>query len=122
MKREGDGPPLAERPSLTHTERMARRSRGLAKAAKALATADGIAHVAFFWMFAWRIVTAGVLGRPVAIVLALLAVVGLVTDVIGWMLVKHGGRTPAGKVGLWSIAASTALAALLLLLGSWTGG
>jgi hypothetical protein len=101
---------------------MARRSRGLAKAAKALATADGVAHVAFFWMFAWRIVTAGVLGRPVAIVLALVAVVGLVTDVIGWMLVKHGGRTPAGTVGLWSIAASTALAALLLLLGSWTGG
>jgi hypothetical protein len=101
---------------------MAKRSGGLQKAAKALATADGVAHVAFFWMFAYRILFSGGLGRYSAMILALVAVVGFVADVVGWMLVKHGGRTPAGKLGLWSIALSTALAAVLLLLGSWTGG
>ncbi len=101
---------------------MAMHGRGLARAAKALATAGGVAHVAFFWMFAYRIVASGFLGRPVAIVATVLAALGLVADVVGWMLVKHGGRTPAARLGMWSIAASTALAALLLMLGSWTGG
>jgi hypothetical protein len=100
---------------------MANRSRGLQRAAKALAAADGVAHVAFFWMFAWRVLTSGPIGKSVSIVFALLAALGLVADVLGWMLVKHGGRTKAGKLGLWSIAASTVLAALLLVLASWTG-
>jgi len=92
----------------------------LKRAAKALATADGVAHFAFFWMFAWRVLTAGPVGKTFALVFAVLALLGLVADVVGWMLVKHGGRTPAGKVGLWSIALSTALAAVLLVAGSWT--
>src|SRR5512140_3151397 len=97
------------------------KQTGLKRAAKALATADGVAHFAFFWMFAWRIVSAGPIGKPLAIVFALLAALGLVADVVGWMLVKHGGRTPAGKLGLWAIALSTGLAAVLLLVGSWMG-
>ena len=97
---------------------MAKRASGLQKAAKALATADGVAHVAFFWMFAWRVLTAGPIGKTFSIVFVLLAAVGLALDVFGWMLVKHGGRTKAGKLGLWSIALSTGLAAILLVLAS----
>ena len=99
---------------------MAKRSSGLQRAAKALATADGIAHIAFFSMFAWRIITSGPIGKSLAIVFALLSIVGLFSDVVGWMLVKHGGRTPAGKVGIWAIALSTALAAVLLVVASWS--
>lgn len=99
---------------------MAKRSSGLQRAAKALATADGIAHLAFFGMFAWRILTSGPIGKSLAIVFALLAALGLVADVVGWMLVTHGGRTPAGKVGLWAIALSTALASVLLVVASWS--
>lgn len=97
------------------------KQRGLKRAAKALATADGIAHFAFFWMFAWRVFTAGPIGKPLAVVFAILSGIGFAGGIIGWMLVKHGGRTPAGKVGLWAIAFSTGLAAFLLLVGSWIG-
>lgn len=92
---------------------MAKKT-AIRRAAKALATADGVAHVAFFWIFVWRAIASGPIGKTFAIAWTLLAVVGLVADVLGWMLVKHGGRTPAGKVGLWLIALSTAIAALLL--------
>ena len=97
------------------------KQNGLKRAAKALATADGVAHFAFFWMFAWRVLTAGPVGKSFSMIFALVAILGIVADVVGWMLVKHGGRTAAGKLGLWSIALSTALAALLLVVGSWMG-
>jgi hypothetical protein len=97
---------------------LTRRSSGLDKAAQALAAAGGVAHVAFFSIFAWRVITSGMAGRFVYIACAFVALVGLACEVVGWSLVKHGGRTPAKTLGLWSIAASTALAAVLLVVAS----
>jgi hypothetical protein len=91
------------------------------KAAGALAAANGVAHVAFLSLFGWRMLASGPLGRISAILLAVLAGVGLAADVVGWALVKHGGRTKARTLGLWAVALSTALAAALLFAASWTG-
>jgi hypothetical protein len=92
------------------------------KAAKALATADGVAHVAFFSLFAFRVVSGAGPSRLLSLFFALLAGLGLVLDVVGWALVRHGGRTRASRLGFGAIAASTALASVLLLLASATGG
>jgi hypothetical protein len=93
----------------------------LKKAATALATANGVAHVAFLALFGWRVLASGPIGKITAVVFAVLAAVGLAADVVGFALVKHGGRTKIGKMGLWAVALSTALAALLLFAASWTG-
>ncbi len=98
---------------------MAKGHKGIDRAAQALATAGGVAHVTFLTMFGWRILTGGMLMRFAWIFATLAAAVGLAAEIVGWMLVKHGGRTPARKWGYTSIAASTVIAAVLLVLASW---
>jgi hypothetical protein len=91
-------------------------SGAIQKAAGALAAANGVAHVAFLSLFGWRLLASGPIGKVTAIVFAALAAVGLGADVLGWALVKHGGRTKVRTFGLWAVALSTALAAALLFL------
>jgi hypothetical protein len=88
---------------------------GLEQVSASLALADGVAHVAFFGLFGWRMLTHPGFGRLIAGALASLALLGLALSFLGGLLVKHGGRTPAGRVGQWAVAGSTALAALLLV-------
>jgi hypothetical protein len=95
---------------------------GLKTVAGALATADVVAHLAFLAIFGWRSLASFGPMKLVAGVFALLALVGLVLAFVGKLLVKHGGRTPAGKVGIWAVGGSTGLAGLLLVLASWTSG
>ena len=73
-----------------------------------------MAHVAFFLLYGWRVITRFGPGKAFAVVLAGMAALGLVLAFVGALLVKHGGRTPAAKVGHWAIAGSTGLAAVLL--------
>lgn len=94
-------------------------SSGLQKAAGALATADAVAHVAFFSLFAWRAATWDGASRYASVVLAIVALVGLALGLVGAALVKYGGRTKARLFGFWGIGLSTALAGVLLLLASW---
>lgn len=96
----------------------------LVRAVTALASAGAVAHGAFFVLFAWRVATAGVfgvLGRFGYMALALGALIGLVSNLVGWSLVRHGGRIRAQKYGLMAIALSTGLAAVLLGFASFTG-
>ncbi len=97
-------------------------SGAMEKAAKALATAGGIAHVAFFSLFAFRVVTSSPLGKATNFVFAALALVGLATEFVGYSLIRYGGRTPARKWGYYAIALSTALAAVLLAAANWASG
>lgn len=104
---------------------MARTSH-LTRAVTALAAAGAVAHGAFFLLFAWRIVAAsglfgGTFGRAGQMVLAAAALIGLVADFVGWSLVKHGGRLGARKYGLFAIAASTGIAAVLLAFAAGGG-
>jgi hypothetical protein len=100
--------------------KLMKSSGALQKAATALATANGVAHAAFFALFGWRVLMSGPIGKLTGIVFALLAAVGFGADVFGWALIRHGGRTRARKWGLWAISVSTALAAALLFLATWT--
>ncbi len=93
----------------------------LQKAATALAAANGVAHSAFLALFGWRLLASGPIGKVAAILFAVLAAIGLASDAVGWALVRHGGRTKVGRMGLWGVALSTAIAAVLLFAASWTG-
>ncbi|MEO6419058.1 MAG: hypothetical protein ABIP39_06610 [Polyangiaceae bacterium] len=95
-------------------------SGAVQRAAQALAAADGVAHIAFFSMFAWRVIS-GSGFRIVQAGFAALAVLGLASGVVGWSLVRHGGKSKARTLGLYAICASTGLAAILLMVASWTG-
>ena len=101
---------------------MAGKSSGGAvqRAAQALATADGIAHIAFFSLFAWRVVSGNGF-RLVQGLFALLALAGMAAGIFGWALARHGGQGKGRTIGLWCIASSTALAGVLLMVASWTG-
>jgi hypothetical protein len=94
---------------------------GLIRAAQALSAANGVAHVVFLSLFGWRFLFSGPLAKVVSLPCAILAMVGLVADIVGWSLVKHGGKTRVGKYGLWAVAGSTAVAAVLLIVASLTG-
>jgi hypothetical protein len=89
-------------------------------AAKALATAAGVAHAAFFTIFVYRIFARGGLGAIGFALCALAAVLGLACNFVGYYLVKHGGRTRARRWGYSAIAASSALAGVLLAVAAWT--
>jgi hypothetical protein len=93
----------------------------LKKAATALAAANGVAHAAFLALFGWRFMVSGPVGKITGMVFAILAILGLASDAVGWAMVKHGGKTKIGRMGLWGVALSTALAAVLLFAASWTG-
>lgn len=102
--------------------RMAGKSSGgaIQRAAQALATADGVAHIAFFSVFAYRVITGNGF-RIVQGLFALLSLVGVAAGVVGWALARHGGKGKGHTMGLWCIATSTALAGVLLMVASWTG-
>src|SRR5262252_756754 len=95
-------------------------SSGLTKAAGALAAADSVAHVAFLSLFGWRFFSWDGIGRYANIIFGIIALVGLALGTLGWLLVKTGGRTRAGRLGMWGVGLSTALAAVLLLFASAT--
>jgi hypothetical protein len=94
---------------------------GLVRAAQALSAANGVAHLVFLSLFGWRFLFSGPLAKMVSLPCGLLALVGLAADVVGWSLVKHGGKTRFGRFGMWAVAGSTALAAVLLVVASLTG-
>jgi hypothetical protein len=94
---------------------------GLVRAAQALSAANGVAHLVFLSLFGWRLFFSGPLSKMAALPCALFALLGLVTDLVGWSLVKHGGKTRVRKFGLWAVAASTAISAVLLVVSSLTG-
>jgi hypothetical protein len=94
---------------------------GLVRAAEALSAANGVAHVVFLSLFGWRIFFSGPLTKVVALPCAIFAILGLASDVVGWSLIKYGGKTRIRKFGLWAVAASTAIAAGLLVVSSLTG-
>jgi hypothetical protein len=96
-------------------------SGAVEKAAKALATAGGVAHVAFFSLFAFRVVSSGMAGKAMNLVFATLALIGLGSEFVGYALIRYGGQTRVRKYGLYAIALSTGLAAVLLAAASWTG-
>jgi hypothetical protein len=97
---------------------MATKPPGLDRVITVLGAADAIAHLAFFWIFAWRAISSDMLGRVASIVWAVLAALGLAGAIIGRLVVKYGGRTPARRVGVLLIGASTALAGFLLVVAS----
>ena len=94
-------------------------SGALDKAAKALATAGGVAHVAFFSLFAFRVVTSSALGKVTNLVFAGLALLGLAAEFVGYSLIRYGGKTRVRRYGFYALALSTALAAVLLAAASW---
>jgi hypothetical protein len=100
---------------------MSASSGAVDKAARALATAGGIAHVAFFSLFAFRVVSSSPMSKVMNLVFATLALIGLGAELIGYSLIRYGGKTRVRKYGLYAIALSTALAAVLLAAASWTG-
>ncbi|MGH7281141.1 MAG: hypothetical protein ACRELY_06440 [Polyangiaceae bacterium] len=98
-----------------HLEVMA--GGGLQKAASALAAADGVAHIAFFAMFAWRTVM-GSGFRVIQALWAFLALLGMGSGAVGWALMRGPNRGPTRRVGSSALALSTALAAFLLMVAS----
>lgn len=89
-------------------------------AAKALATAGGVAHMAFFSVFAYRVIGRDLgFGTIAWAILAALALLGIGANFVGYYLIKHGGRWKAQKWGYLSIAASTALAGVLLAFATF---
>ena len=94
---------------------------GLRKIAGALAAADSVAHVAFLSLFGWRFFKNDDWGRYANIPLVIVAFIGLAAGTLGWILIRYGGKTKAGRLGFWGVALSTGLAAILLFLASWTG-
>ena len=89
-------------------------------AAKALATACGVAHATFFGIFAYRVIGRSGMGVFAWIILAVIALLGLGVNFIGYYLIKHGGKSPARRWGYIGIGVSSALAGLLLAIASAT--
>lgn len=84
----------------------------------ALAAAGGVAHGAFFMLFAYRVIGRDGIGTVGWLILAGLAGLGLALNAIGYMLVKKGDTVPR-RWGYLAIAGSTGLAGLLLGIASW---
>lgn len=84
----------------------------------ALAAAGGVAHAAFFMLFALRVIGREGIGTLGWLVLAALAGLGLALNFVGYILVKRGDRGPR-RWGYLAIAASTGLAGILLGIASW---
>jgi hypothetical protein len=88
------------------------------RAAMALAAAGGVAHGAFFMLFALRVIGRDGIGTLGWLILAALAGLGLALNFVGYFLVKRGDRVPR-RWGYLAIAASTGLAGVLLGIASW---
>lgn len=92
--------------------------RAFDKALAALSGAGGVAHLAFLSFFGWRFFAGGAVSRLVSGPCAVAAMIGIALAFVGHALIKHGGRTKARMLGAWAVAASTALAAVLLTIAS----
>lgn len=93
-----------------------KQSSSVERAAMALAAAGGVAHAAFFTLFAWRVIGREGLGTVGWAVLATFALLGMGLNFAGFWLV----RTSRGRRwGYMAIAVSTALAGGLLGIASW---
>lgn len=93
-----------------------RYSSGIERAAMALAAAGGVAHVAFFTLFAWRVIGRDGFGTVGWAVLALFALIGMGLNFAGFWLVRSSrGR----RWGYMAISVSTALAGALLGIATW---
>lgn len=90
---------------------------GVERAAMALAAAGGVAHAAFFMMFAWRVIGREGVGVAGWLLLTLLAGLGFGLNFVGYWLLKRGDRVPR-RWGYLAIATSTALAGILLATAS----
>jgi len=87
------------------------------KAAMALAAAGGVAHAAFFTLFAWRVIGRGGFSSVGWALLALIAAVGVGLNFVGYWLIRRGKTWR--KWGFMSIALSSVLAGALLGIASW---
>jgi hypothetical protein len=91
---------------------------GVERAAMALAAAGGVAHGAFFTLFALRVIGRDGIGTLGWLILAALAGLGLALNFVGYFLVKRGDTVPR-RWGYLAIATSTGLAGVLLGIASW---
>jgi hypothetical protein len=96
-----------------------KQNSSVERAAMALAAAGGVAHAAFFALFGWRVIGREGIGVVGWAVLALTALVGLVLNFVGYWLIKRG-QGPLRRWGFMAVAASTALAGVLLAIASFT--
>lgn len=84
----------------------------------ALAAAGGVAHGAFFMLFAFRVIGRDGFGTVGWAILAALAGLGFGLNFIGYWMLKKGDSGPR-RLGYLAVAASTALAGILLGIASW---
>jgi cytochrome bd-type quinol oxidase subunit 2 len=96
-----------------------RQNSSVERAAMALAAACGVAHAAFFALFAWRVIGRDGFGVVGWAILAFFALAGLGLNILGYWLIKRG-EGPLRRWGFMAVAASTALAGVLLGIASWT--
>jgi hypothetical protein len=94
-----------------------RQNSSVERAAMALAAAGGIAHAAFFALFAWRVIGRGGLGVVGWAILAACAALGLALNFLGYWLIKRG-QGPLRRWGFMAVAASTGLAGALLAVAA----
>ena len=97
-----------------------RDSGAIERAATALAAAGGVAHAAFFTLFALRIIGRGGIGTVGYVVLALFALTGIALNFVGYGLIRSGGKPRTRRLGYLAVAVSTALAGGLLAIASMT--
>jgi hypothetical protein len=90
------------------------------RAAMTLAAAGGAAHVAFFTLFGWRIIGRDGFGTVGYALLALVALVGIGLNFLGYWLIRRGHKSSLRKWGFMAVALSTGLAGALLAVASWT--
>ena len=93
-----------------------RNNSSIERAAMALAAAGGVAHAAFFTLFAWRVIGREGLGTVGWAILALFALLGMGLNFVGFWLV----RSSRGRLwGYMAISISTAIAGALLGIATW---
>lgn len=96
-----------------------RQNSGVERAAMALAAAGGVAHAAFFALFAWRVIGRDGFGTVGWAVLALFALLGLGLNFVGYWLIKRSEGI-LRRWGFVSVGASTVLAGVLLSIAAFT--
>lgn len=93
-----------------------RNNSSIERAAMALAAAGGVAHAAFFTLFAWRVIGREGLGTVGWAILAVFALLGMGLNFAGFWLVRSSrGR----RWGYMAISISTAIAGALLGIATW---
>ena len=93
-----------------------RTNSGIERAAMALAAAGGVAHAAFFTLFAWRVIGRDGIGTIGWAVLALFALIGMGLNFAGFWLVRSSKWR---RWGYMAISVSTAIAGALLGIATW---